>query len=567
MATAQNIETSNVARRLTATARRMPDAAAVIVPKSGGMRPGYHTWTFHDLDDDSSALARGLVQLGAAPGQRVALLVRPGFDFISLVFGLFKAGAVPILIDPGMGRGPLLRCLDEAQPQGFIAIPIVHAVRAFLRRRYGVARLNITVGRRWFWGGTTLAQVRDLGRGAAASVSLPVIERDDAAAIIFTSGSTGPAKGVLYRHGNFDRQVDEIQGAYQIQPGEIDLSCFPLFALFNCAMGVTTVVPCMDFSRPATVDPAHIVAIVRDLKITQAFGSPAVWNRVGRYCEEHKIQLPTLRRVLSAGAPVHADVLARMKAAIHPQGDVHTPYGATEALPVATISATEVLGETAARTREGGGVCVGQRFPGIQWKIIRIVDGPISALEQVEELAPGQIGELIVRGDVVTREYFARPEANALGKIPAGDSVWHRMGDVGYLDGGNLEERQRFWFCGRMAQRVETAQGTLFTIPCEAIINAHPKIFRSALVGLGPRGKQIPSLIAEPHAKDFPRTLHDRDVLLKELRQLAATSPLTSGIEHFLLHRSFPVDVRHNAKIFREQLAVWADRHVYRDQV
>ncbi len=558
----------NVAARLSETARAMPDAPGVIVPgrrsRDGGRQYGTHT--FRQLDDDSNRLASGLQQLGVAPGIRLALLVRPGFDFISLVFALMKAGAVSILIDPGMGRKNVLRCLDEVRPQGFVAIPVVHAVRCLLGRRYRDARFNVTVGRRWFWGGVTLEGLRRMGAEKPAEI---VITKDDPASIIFTTGSTGPPKGVLYRHGHFARQVEEIRDFYGIQPGEIDVACFPLFALFNCAMGVTTIVPEMDFSRPATVDPRNIIEPIRDLKATQAFASPAVWNRVSRYCQDHGETLPSLRRVLSAGAPVPADVLARMKESIHPEGDVHTPYGATEALPVASIAASEVLAETAEQTRQGRGVCVGRRFPGIDWKVIRIVDGPIVKLAEIHELPHGksvepplgesretplgEIGELIVRGGVVTDLYVNRPDSNVLGKIADGEKVWHRMGDVGYLD-----EQDRFWFCGRMAHRVTTPDGPMFTIPCEAIFNRHEAVYRSALVGIGEPGAQRPVIVLEPLAERFPRTDAARTQLRDEALRLASSSELTRAIEDVLFHRSFPVDIRHNAKIFREKLAVWA---------
>ena len=175
----------------------------------------------------------------------------------------------------------------------------------------------------------------------------------------------------------------------------------------------------MDPTRPARVDPAKIVEAIRDWQVTQTFGSPAVWNRVGRWCQEREVRLPTVRRVLSAGAPVGAEVLRQMTACIHAEGEVHTPYGATEALPVASISSREVLAETAEKTRGGAGVCVGRRFPGIRWKVIPIVPGPIASLDEIEELPPGEIGELIVSGPVVTRQYVTRVEANALAKILA----------------------------------------------------------------------------------------------------------------------------------------------------
>ena len=544
----------NVANRLTAQARARPDAVAVVEPL-GYDRHGkrkYRRFTFRELDEDSDRISLGLHELGVTPGTRLALLVRPGVDFVSLVFGLFKAAAVAILIDRGMGRRNLVHCLEAAEPEGFVAIPAAHAVRVLLRRRFAKARRNVTVGRRWFWGGATLGQFR---RGPHSGHRAVTTGRDDPAAIIFTSGSTGPAKGVLYTHGNFDAQVDEIRDFYRIEPGELDLPGFPLFGLFNCAMGVTAVIPDMDPSRPAEVDPRKIIEAVRDWRVTQAFGSPAIWNRVGRYCQEHSVRLETVRRVLSAGAPVPVDVLERMKEAIHPGGEVYTPYGATESLPVASISAGEVLGETAAATREGAGVCVGRKFPQIQWQVISAVDGPIADITQAEPLPEGEIGELIVRGPVVTRRYVVGEEDfNALAKIADGDGFWHRMGDVGYLD-----SRERFWFCGRKAHRVLTADGPMYSVCCEAIFNQHPAVFRSALVGIGPTDRQEPVVVLEPHADRFPQGESARRKLIAEIERLGQTSPLTARIEHFLLHRSLPVDVRHNAKISRERLARWAE--------
>jgi olefin beta-lactone synthetase len=339
---------------------------------------------------------------------------------------------------------------------------------------------------------------------------------------------------------------------------------FPLFALFNCAMGVTTVLPEMDPTRPAKVNPQNIIDHVNDWKVTQAFGSPALWNVVGSYCEEHRIVLPTLKRVLSAGAPVPPHVLRRMKNAIPSDGDVHTPYGATESLPVASIAASEVLLQTAAKSEEGAGTCVGRRFPGMEWKVIRISDGPIATLTDAEILPPGEIGELIVQGGVVTTEYVTRVDANALHKIKDGERFWHRMGDVGYLEAASSEDvnnrQQRFWFCGRKNHRVITQSGTLFTVPCEAIFNQHERIYRSALVGVGPGGKQRPVIIAEPWPEKRATDQQDEAALIRELADRGAKHPHTAPIRDFLLLETLPTDIRHNAKIFREKLAIWAAR-------
>jgi olefin beta-lactone synthetase len=544
----------NVARRLTQMAARMPDALAVVVPRGrdpSGKRQ-YDTCTFRQLEEETNRLAGGLRALGVQPQSRIALLVPPSMEFIALVFALFKAGAVIVLIDPGMGRRNLVRCLADAEPEGFVAVPIVHAVRTLLRRKFPRARFHVTLGRRMFWGGLTLDGLR--ARGSAEPICCDTAALDPAA-VIFTTGSTGPPKGVEYCHGNFDRQVTELGDYYAIQPGEIDLPGFPLFGLFNAALGVTTVIPDMDPSRPARVDPRKLVEAIHDWRVTQAFGSPAIWNCLGQYCEANNVALPSLRRVISAGAPVPPHVLARMKACIAPDGEVHTPYGATEALPVASITASEVLAETRHRWATGGGTCVGSRFPAIEWKIIQIVDGPLATLDDAVELPAGQIGELIVAGPVVTSRYVTRSEANALAKIEDARRVWHRMGDVGYLD-----DRGRFWFCGRLAHRVQTPTGTMFTIPCEAVFNQHPAVYRSALVGIGSPGNARPAIVVEPWPGKMPNRGAARRALLAELADRARANSLTAGITDFLLRRSMPVDIRHNAKIFREKLAAWAAR-------
>jgi len=452
----------------------------------------------------------------------------------------------------------MLNCLAEVEPDGFVAVPAVHAVRTLLRHRFPKAKHHLTVGNRWFWGGLTLDEIR---RSPATTPAPPLEGNDHLAAIIFTSGSTGPPKGVAFTHDMFDTQAQQIAERFGIQPGDVDLACFPFFGLFDATMGVTAVIPRMNPTRPAKADPAKIVKAAKQWKITQAFASPALWNRVADYCAKTGQRIDTLRRAISAGAPVSAKILAKLKPWIHPEGDIFPPYGATEALPVSVISATEVLNETAAITDQGRGVCVGNKFSSISWKVIAITDTPIVRWEDIREVPTGKIGELLVTGRQVTKEYVNRPEANAAAKIRDHEGrIWHRMGDLGYLD-----EQDRFWFCGRKAHRVVTTERTYFSIPCEAIFNRHPKVYRSALAntplpnplpaGEGAMGQ--PRMFVEPLPEHFPKTAAERQQLLDELRELGQSSPLTEPITEIRLLRSFPVDVRHNVKINRELLSTY----------
>ncbi|MHC4880128.1 MAG: fatty acid CoA ligase family protein, partial [Planctomycetota bacterium] len=493
----------NIAERLRESARQWPQQKAVVFPhgRDHAGRVTYSHLTFQQLDQESDRLAQGLLDFGVQPGSRIVLMVRPSLEFIALTFALFKTGAVVVLIDPGMGRSNIFRCLETVEPEGFVAIPVVQAIRVLNRRRFPHAKLNVTVnGARWFWGGRTYA---DLLQADASNFETAATAATDPAAIIFTSGSTGPPKGVAYEHGMFDAQVELLRDFYEIQPGEVDLPGFPLFALFNSAMGVTTVIPDMDPTKPAQVDPLKILEAIRDQGVTQAFGSPAIWNRIGRHCEQTGETLGSLRRVLSAGAPVPVHVLQRMTAAFeHDDANIHTPYGATESLPVASISGREVLSETAEQSRCGAGTCVGRLFPQVKARLIEITDGPIASIDDVSDVEPGQIGEIIVQAPSTTREYFRLPAATVNAKIADADGrFWHRMGDTGWVDA-----QDRLWFCGRKAHIVDTSSGRMFTIPCEAIFNDHPHVFRSALVGVGARPDQKPVIIIEPESGHFPES-------------------------------------------------------------
>lgn len=525
-------------------ARLQPDSPAIIFPQKG------RTLSFRELDLESNRIATGLMRIGIGRGMKTALLVPPSPELFALTFALFKAGAVPVFIDPGIGARNMKGCLAEAEPEAFIGIPKAHLARRLLGWGRQSIRLTVVVGGGSMWGGVPLTEVKRQQIGDLPFA--PAETRcDDPAAILFTSGSTGPPKGAVYTHGTFAAQVDALRELYDIRPGEIDLPTFPLFALFAPALGMTALIPKMDFTRPGTVDPRQILGPAAEYSATTMFGSPALLNRVGRYAERHRIKLTGLKRVISAGAPVPASVLKRFAAQLPADAEIFTPYGATEALPVSSIGSREVLDETGAMTGDGHGVCVGRPVPSITLAIIAISDAPVDVWSDDLALPTWEVGEIAVRGPQVSRAYLNRPEATRMAKIPDPDGgVWHRMGDVGYLDASG-----RIWFCGRKTHRVQTSKGALYTIPVEGVFNTHPKVFRSALVGLGLKGSQQPVLCVE---LETGTAKGEQELIRRELLELGSRYPHTKNIHQILFHPAFPVDIRHNAKIFREKLAVWA---------
>ena len=556
----ERVPDANIAERLRDLAARRPDQAAVREPigregrgdvgGAGGSQVRYATWTFRELDAEVDRLCHALVRIGLERGMRTVLMVRPGRDFFAIAFALFRIGAVPVLIDPGLGLRPIRRALAEATPEAFIGVRKAHLARLVLGWGRPTVRIAVATDGRIPRFAPSLASLR-LYAEPNVPYSPPRTRADETAAILFTSGSTGAPKGAVYHHGILTAQADLLRDLYGIAEGEVDLPTFPLFALFDVALGMTAVIPEMDFTRPGDADPAKLIEAIERFAVRNLFASPALLRTLARHGEATGRRLPSLERVLSAGAPVPAAEIERLVAMLRAGVQVHTPYGATEALPVASIGSDELL-PTAEQTRAGAGVCVGRPAPGIEVAIVPVMREPIARLTSELRLPPGRVGEICVRGRIVSRSYFGRPDANRFAKIIDGHRLWHRMGDLGGFD-----PEGRLWFLGRKADRVETAEGPLDTAAVEGVFDAHPAVRRSALVGIGPRGEQRAVVCVELE----PGT-GGKGTVVAELRDLAKRLPLTRGIDTFLIHPRFPVDIRHNAKIRREELALWAGEKI-----
>jgi acyl-CoA synthetase (AMP-forming)/AMP-acid ligase II len=564
-------DSANIARHLPLMAARQPGRPAVKIPR--GRTPAgdidYLTLTFAELDTEVAAWSAQLAARGVRSGDRTLVMVRQGLPLIAAAFALFQLGAVPVVIDPGMGLRNFLACVARSRPRVLLGIPFARMVSHVFRRAFRDVEIRVPAS-----GSMTARLASAKSKIQERKPKIAESSPDALAAVLFTSGSTGAPKGVCYEHGMFDAQVRLVRETYGIEPGEIDLPLLPIFALFGPALGLTTVVPELDPSRPAMAAPEKIVRAIRQEGVTNSFGSPTLWRKVADYCLARNLTLPSLRRVLCAGAPVPASLWTDAPRFLT-GGRLHSPYGATEVLPVSTVTADEI---DPASTR---GACVGRPLAVNRVKIIALADGPLATLADACELPPGRIGEIIVTGPTVTREYDQLPEATSRAKIqspnayfqgatdtqnslgtsnlepgtsaPPRGIVWHRMGDCGYLDPNG-----RLWFCGRLAERLETENGPMFTEPCEQVFRLHPQVARCALVGLGPRGRQQPAIVVEPTSRTLLQSGTEQQALADALRQLARGHPHTASIHHFYFRSRFPVDVRHNAKIHRLALTRWA---------
>ncbi|MFT5705535.1 MAG: acyl-coenzyme A synthetase/AMP-(fatty) acid ligase [Shewanella sp.] len=556
---------ANLCRHLIAASQHFPEQLAVAVQRASGSffsakTLSYQELNFAELNRQSDQLAHGLNAYGIKRGMKAVLMVTPSMDFFTLTFALFKAGVIPILVDPGMGVKNLKQCFIESQPDAFIGIPKAHLARKLFGWGKGSVKYLITVGGasingKSLWAGVSLANMQH--HATDAPYDMAWLDEDEMAAILFTSGSTGTPKGVVYSHKMFEAQISALKHDYGIEPGERDLATFPLFSLFGPALGMASIIPDMDASKPITANPDYLFAAIDKYQCSNMFVNPALIERLGLagVSSSHCHKLPSIKRVISAGAPATIASIKHFSQMLSEGVEVLNSYGATESLPLSKM-ASEALFDTISITDNGGGICVGHAIDGVDIAIIEISEAPIYHWDDSLRLPVAKIGEIVVKGAMVSRSYYQRDSATVQAKIADGDSVRHRMGDLGYLD-----SEGKLWMCGRKAHRVDVTTQLprqpqrYFSIPCERIFNTHPQVKRSALVGVNVRGATVPLLCIE---LDSSLACSRGANLYADLNEIAQQHEQTKGINRFLIHPAFPVDIRHNAKIFREKLAVWA---------
>ena len=541
-------ERGNVSALLAASAAERGDSVAVTFRGE--------SVTFRELNSLCDLYARAFRDGEMERGELTLMALRPGIELIAAVFAVFRVGAVPVLIDPGMGAKGFLACVRSVKPKAMVGIAKAHWLSfAFSGSFRGMER-RFSVGG-YYPGAKRLPNAVAFKRSGAETASADIADTglSDKAAVLFTSGATGPPKGVVYTHGIFIEQTRLIGEFYGAGPKHVDMPCFPLFGLFSAALGMPCVVPDFDPSFPAKANPKLIVDTIKKHDVSFSFASPTLWRNVAAYCLENEIRLHSLRKALMAGAPVPPSLHADLKKIMADDGDTYVPYGATEALPAANLRGSEMTPELAERVEAGEGYCVGKPLPGVEMKIMKAVEHPVRNWKEAEEMPVGEVGEIVVEGKIVTPEYFNLPDHSNLAKIAAadGDGAIHRMGDMGRLDSVG-----RVWFLGRKTHRVFTRDGVLYPVSVEAVFNRHPCVARSALVGVGPKGRQIPALVVEPVEEALPMTLKERKRFLFELAEIAEKNDAASGVENFLFIDTLPVDIRHNAKIDRLALAEWA---------
>lgn len=560
----------NLADIVLRVAREDPERIAVIELdgwEAYGTRR-YKRHTYAELSADVESVAVGLREMGIAELTRIVCMSPPSYETCVVGVALTRVGAFSIWIDPAVGYRNVAERLSRVKPEAFLGNALAHVGRVTFGWGPRDLRKLVLTGSPLVPGARTITgfppfpgarSIRSLRKHAPAEPQAPHVGPDDPCAVLYTTGSTGPAKPSLYLHRNFCQLFRNAHHSWRFDPDHevpVDLAVFPAFLFIPISAGGTMVVPPIDFARqgPAQVDSAALIQVINDCKVGSFFAAPILIENLAREALARNLTMPSLKRVVGAGAPVTGPVEELLSAVMAPDGELAANYGATEAMPSTEIGSREHLDGLWDMTEQGAGVCVGYALPGVELKIIDIVDGPVDSVEETSELPTGQVGEILVRGKHVSPEYYLDPDATRKNKVPDPQGDWHRFGDVGYLDA-----QGRLWVCGRVSQRVKAAAGDVFPLQVEPLFDAHPKVRRSGLVGVpGPAG-ELPVLCVEvePEVGD-----NELPGLHQELLTLAADSEMANTIHAILFKDTLPVDPRHNSKIERPRLAKWATRQL-----
>lgn len=538
----EDLHVGNITDYLFDFAKSNPGKPALIHPQR---------ISFSELCQKIDCYATGFQRNGITKGIKTIVLIKPGTDLFAVTYALLRIGAVPVMIDPGMGIKNMSVALSKTGAEVFIGNPKALLLKYFYAKYYKSVKKWISTGKNSWLVGTNLRSFIKLKN---TDFRPSRIEPDDTAAVFFTSGSTGPAKGVVYKTSEINAQVQLLKNHFKYSSDEIDLCTFPLIGLLIICLGITVVLGDMDMTQPAKLNPYKLIQNIIQFECTHMFCSPMVLQKLAKFGTENDIHLFTLKRVMTAGAPVSISLLREFESLLPKNSEIHTPYGATEALPVTDISHRELLELYENSENLYQGICVGYPLEGIDLQIISITYEPVKLWVDAQILKTGEVGEIVVSGSNVTQEYMANNDANLKSKIFDSDSgkYRHRTGDLGRLD-----KKGRVWFYGRKSQRVQFKDKTLFTIPVESVFNRHDAVLRSALVGVKVNSKTIPVICIE-----LVNGFKNKQKIKRELIEMAAKLEVTNDIKTILFHKKFPVDPRHNAKIFREKLAVWAQKQI-----
>ncbi|MBI5365618.1 MAG: AMP-binding protein [Planctomycetes bacterium] len=521
------------------------DPARLAAWKGGDEPLPHRQVTWSELARRVELAAGGLRAAGLEPGDRAVIFIPMSIELYVAMCAVFRIGAVAVFLDSFARQHQLGMCSQLVEPKAFLGDPLAHKYRPMLPPLRGLP-IQVVTGDQPVPGARTLAELEALGKTAPIEAVRP----DTTALVTFTTGSSGVPKGANRTHSFLLAQHTALDKHIPYRADDVDVPAFPIFLLNNLAAGISTIMPAIDLARPAESDPPRLVAQMLQQRVTNVTMSPALLGRVATFCIEKGIALG-IRRLITGGAPV-GPALVRDVLRAAPQCDLAILYGSTEAEPIADIHGREMLellADPANRSRQG--VCVGGVVPDLSWRLVKVTRGrmALGAGGWADwDVPAGQPGELLVAGEHVCRDYYRNEDATNRNKIKEGGKVWHRTGDVGYVD-----DRRRLWLVGRVHNAIVRAGAFHFPVEAEQVLKGLPYVKQAAFLGL-PDAALGERTVAAFVPNAAPASPADAEARLAGAR--AAIMAKNFPVDEVLALETIPMDPRHHSKVDYDKLRV-----------
>ena len=474
-------------RLLTDTTAKYPDHSAIIFGAMVGSRLMDAKMTYRQLEDAVNRFAAGLQEMGVEKGDRVAIMLPNCPQFIIAAYATWRIGGVVVCCNPLYVPREIEHLVRDSGAETFVVMSQLYERVKSVREQAGLKRVIVTNIKEYFpgllrllftlakekkeghWvdisGDTESYWFQEVMRGSAAKPASVDIDPDEVATLIYTGGTTGGPKGAQLTHYNLVSNATALNIWTGSRATEDSLlSVMPYFHSYGLMVGmivcIANAVTTVQIPNPREL--VHVLTAIQKHRVTYYPGVPTMFIGLLNFPDRDQYDLTSLRFAVSAAAPLPPEVQQQFQDVTG--GVMMEAYGLTETSPCATMDPID-------RPKHNS---LGVPLPDTDVKVVDVESGE-------EELPPGEIGELIIKGPQVMKGYWNLPTetANAMRTGPDGQPGWFYSGDIGFMD-----EEGYFHMADRKKDMIIAGGYNIYPADVEAVLFEHPKVKEAAVIGI-----------------------------------------------------------------------------------
>ncbi len=443
---------ANLALNLTRTAAEHPDAIAVKLDDAA--------FNYGLLDNAGQRVAAMLKSKGVGPGDSVGIMLPNVPYFPAVYYGVLRAGAVVVPMNVLLkGREVAYYLADSQAKLLFAWHGFMEAAQAGAREAGDIEIVEVKPG-----------EIEGLIFAHEPDEAMAEVDGDDTAVILYTSGTTGKPKGAELTHDNLRSNVAVAVALFDMGVGDVIFGGLPLFHSFGQTCTMNAAIRCgACVTLLPRFDPGKALEIIERDRCTVFEGVPTMYGALLNHPDRKKSDVSTLRVCASGGASLPVEVLRGFEECFGCK--VLEGYGLSETSPIASFNHPD-------RERKPGSI--GTPIKGCEMKLVD---------DDRKEVAQGEIGEILIKGDNVMKGYWRHPDATA-------ESIrdgWFATGDMARVD-----EDGYFFIVDRKKDLIIRGGYNVYPREVEEVLYEHPAVREAAVVGVPHEelGEEIGAAIA-----------------------------------------------------------------------